>query len=520
MKEVLHIFRKDVRRHWAEILAALALVGIFVWVALDRAGNRMSYDVRSFPLATFFKEMIIPLLVFFWVFLAVRVVHGETLVGDRQWWITKPYEWWKLLAAKQLFLIVFLSGPLFLAQLYLLYVAHFPVLRNLGGVLNMQIGLALILLLPGVTLGALTKNLGQAVIGVILVFVGFWATSTLMEKVPGNAMSFAVEQFGEVTAILALASVVGAMGWQYARRRTWASRGLLVAGVGSIILLNAVMPYAWFVERNYPLVSEAEAPARVTVVAPQPTKHAHRNPIYRIPQFTLNLPIQIDGVVPGHVVLLQGVRIVVEMAGGSKWDPGWQPQSADIWAVDEPRAVTYYVPAKDFERFKQETSRLHIDLLLADYEGTAERQLIVPDGTFSDPQLGLCQLGARVSTEIECKRPFQNPSLMATFDPAQAKCSQVVLGENEVAETQKTHVWLPPGDGDAPAPGFDPVADYQLFFGASGWRASDSSGKTRVVRLCSGAPVKLAVPIEKKHVRVAVEIENVKLQDLVEDNSY
>lgn len=48
--------------------------------------------------------MIIPALILFWVFLTLRVVHGETLVGDRQWWVTKPYEWWKLLLAKELFL--------------------------------------------------------------------------------------------------------------------------------------------------------------------------------------------------------------------------------------------------------------------------------------------------------------------------------------------------------------------------------------------------------------------------------
>jgi len=30
------------------------------------------------------------------------VVHAESLVGDRQFWITRPYEWKKLLTAKAL----------------------------------------------------------------------------------------------------------------------------------------------------------------------------------------------------------------------------------------------------------------------------------------------------------------------------------------------------------------------------------------------------------------------------------
>jgi hypothetical protein len=36
------------------------------------------------------------------------VIHAEALVGDRRFWLTRPYEWKKLLGAKALFLLVFL----------------------------------------------------------------------------------------------------------------------------------------------------------------------------------------------------------------------------------------------------------------------------------------------------------------------------------------------------------------------------------------------------------------------------
>jgi hypothetical protein len=33
------------------------------------------------------------LLAISWVMLVMRAVHAEGLVGDRQFWLTRPYEW-------------------------------------------------------------------------------------------------------------------------------------------------------------------------------------------------------------------------------------------------------------------------------------------------------------------------------------------------------------------------------------------------------------------------------------------
>ncbi len=76
-------------------------------------------------------------MIFSWIFLTLRVVQGESLVGDQQWWTTKPYEWWKLLLAKELFLLVFVSLPLFLVQLFFLHHAGFSIFSNFRGVLNL-----------------------------------------------------------------------------------------------------------------------------------------------------------------------------------------------------------------------------------------------------------------------------------------------------------------------------------------------------------------------------------------------
>jgi len=98
MRQVIHIFKKDIRHHWPEIALSLAIVAVF-----------MAYQPRIWtdrPMQLrFFRGLInfLPvLMILSWVFLIVRLVQGESLVGDRQFWITRPYEWHKLLAAKLL----------------------------------------------------------------------------------------------------------------------------------------------------------------------------------------------------------------------------------------------------------------------------------------------------------------------------------------------------------------------------------------------------------------------------------
>jgi len=105
MNQILNIFRKDTRRFWPEIVLSLVITAAFALIYpvqwLPGTGER----VRELQyLASVFTGLV-PVS---WWLLIGRVVHAETLVGDRQFWITRPYEWKKLLGAKVLFLLVWL----------------------------------------------------------------------------------------------------------------------------------------------------------------------------------------------------------------------------------------------------------------------------------------------------------------------------------------------------------------------------------------------------------------------------
>src|SRR6266436_6011069 len=98
MKQIVHIFKKDVRRHWPEILISLAVLALFVW----RESGQWRYRayLSDDRISGYLTAAINVGLMLCWCVLTVRLIQSESLVGDRQFWITRPYEWKRLLAAK------------------------------------------------------------------------------------------------------------------------------------------------------------------------------------------------------------------------------------------------------------------------------------------------------------------------------------------------------------------------------------------------------------------------------------
>jgi hypothetical protein len=88
-----------------------------------------------------------------WALLILRSSHAECLVGDRQFWVTRPYEWKQLLAAKLLFVAVFVDLPLLILQVFLLVMDGYQPASHISGLLWLQLLWLLCVILPVMTLG-------------------------------------------------------------------------------------------------------------------------------------------------------------------------------------------------------------------------------------------------------------------------------------------------------------------------------------------------------------------------------
>jgi hypothetical protein len=331
-----------------------------------------------------------------------------------------------------------------------------------------------------------------------------------------------VDGLGQVTEILMLGSIVVAVGWQYARRRTWAARAVVLGAAVVVTLFYVITPYERFVERKYLLAQGNDSPLQLTAEAVKPVQKKRSDRLDFLPNVFLRIPFHVSGIAPGHVVTLEGVKVTPEAPVGANSAPGWKAENQQIWPEDERKMILYEIKRKEYERLSRQAVQLHLELAVTEYQETEAREIVLPEGEFLDPQLGICHLNERISSQIDCRRPFHSPALMASFDGTSAKCQ---FGEDEKQMTNGTvsHAWFAPAGDDALEAGLNPVADYPIGLGPRAWLFSAEAtraGEGKAVHLCAGDRVRIAKPAETRRARVRLDIDGVRLSDLLAANEF
>ncbi|HEX3746368.1 MAG TPA: hypothetical protein VHW09_20665 [Bryobacteraceae bacterium] len=219
MRLALHIFKKDVRRLWPGIAIALLVQAAAAWV--DAVG------ATAVPAGV--------LLMITWATLLVLAVHEDPLVGDRQFWITRPGRWRVLLGAKLLFAVAVVHVPLLVADIVVLAARGFRPWEWVARLLTEQLLAAAVVTLPAIALAAVLRNFAHLALAVIAI-AGLSALAA-----NGTPESYgwlhAAETLVVLVTTVACAAAVVMIWWQFARRRTWASRLVGIAGV----LVGALM---------------------------------------------------------------------------------------------------------------------------------------------------------------------------------------------------------------------------------------------------------------------------------------
>ena len=166
MRQALHILRKDIRYLWIEIAAALGAMGLFVFTAVHSTVTWTAPLPRT--VAAFLMQFLLP---FAWWILITRAVHAEPLIGDRQFWPTRPYSWRSLLASKGLLIVLFINLPVFLAQCTVLASHGFSPAAEFPGLLWSQVLLTGFAVLPIAALACVTASVVQFLVLGLVCFV-------------------------------------------------------------------------------------------------------------------------------------------------------------------------------------------------------------------------------------------------------------------------------------------------------------------------------------------------------------
>jgi len=401
MHQTIHIFRKDARRSSLFIAAVLSLTTLHavltpMWTPI---GGRFNVMIDLLHVS-------IPLV---WWFTIAHLVHGEPLVGEGQFWVTRPYSWQSLVAAKALFCMVFLLIPFAISDCIILSAADFSPRALWSGLLWRHVTIAEIYLLPAFLIAALTRSTrGFALFCIVLIIAFITLATTIGQLYPHNQMVGSLVAvnpgawFDKASDLLLWpVGAIALLLWQYATRHTTLVRasafGLFAIGtIPSFLPPKPITPGAAPAPTKYPEITAGFASER----RPTPEGFAGMQDKVQV-----DLPIQLSG--RDRNLLdwnLAAVRITPEI--GEPWTSQWNwfIRASDDW-------VYLVLDPQVFQKLNQGKVRVQAALGIVVYETESVTKLPRAAEWKRIPDFGFVGLWANTSGPVLWWRtPLHLPS--------------------------------------------------------------------------------------------------------------
>lgn len=514
MNQVWYIFRKDARHHWPSIAASLALLVAFAWFDI-RSWSRFDGAMATGAAAAvsfFFVSQTLPglvnvLLPLSWMFLIVRVVQGESLVGDRQFWVTRPYDWKQLLAAKLLFVLVFINFPFLCMNAFLLARAGFHPTHYIVGLLWIQLLWTISLFLAVAALATVTRNIPQmllAALFIVLYVIGITALFSFLRK---SNFSGSIDSW---SVLLLGSTAVAIIFIQYSRRRTALSLGLIVGVCALLTLISVatpvVVPDRKQIAREYPL-STGNRPVELALARPEQNGGEFAR-VYS-GDVSIQFPLSVAGIPQGSFLRMDGMIVTLTKANGFRWDSSWQRNA--LWMFPDLKLahIGFQIKQNIFDQLNSGPVTAHLLLAFTEYRENNSRPFTVPSSEFSLPEVGRCTSEFQHLRGIQCLAPLRRPTfLLVTTETAANTCR---LGNSRLPSPPFVRAFVQGGFGPAEM-GISPV--HQVLIDPSEW--DPYGGLPFTPGLCPGTPLTLSHPEVTGSRGLEVEFDNVSLDDFRE----
>ncbi|HEX4039215.1 MAG TPA: hypothetical protein VHX37_14250 [Acidobacteriaceae bacterium] len=418
MKQAIHIFAKDARRLWLEIAVVLAVTALFAWLypqtwmptrSYASMGMEAGVSVRNTSALAGLVSVLVPVS---WWILMTRLVQSENLVGDRQWWATKPYEWPQLLGAKVLFVAVFAGAPLLIAQWVLLARAGFGPLGYLPGQGYGLLLAAMTMVLPVAALAVVTSRFGKTVLtgfGVLLALIA--ALLVVGWRKNGD---FSVMLPWHLADLLAV-TTAAAMMFAYARRRVGLTRWLL-AGIFLVGLGMGYLTYSTTViEAAYP-ASAGGVSMRLGMDGSRLATANLAPNLAGKKSVDVSLPVSVTGLGSEDAVNLDAAQVTVKALDGRSWTSPWEMENRDHLQAGVADATIGMVIDEAFlEAVKAEPVELDLRFALTRMRAMGTAQVAMEGRDFAVPEFGICSPVPDVLTSyptgIRCRAALREPPL-------------------------------------------------------------------------------------------------------------
>jgi len=506
MRQVIHIFLKDLRHYWRESAVSAGLLVAFAWNEMRgwAHDDELAVGLGGFFNFGFLSGLIVALVPLAWSFLAVRAIQGESLVGNRQFWVTRPYEWKKLLTAKVLFVLVFVNLPLLITQVFLLARAGFSPTQHAVGLLWMQMTMFLFFILPIAALATVTGTVVQMILALLIVVLYAVGMGFLSEHIPSSGFSGPVDS---VTAGLLICGCVFVILIQYARRETTKARLTLVGLAGTLLLILVFAPYRTFVDHEFPPINSGQtASLQISLLPPDKAFRETAAP-EEDNEVQVRMPIRVSGMASGSVVIASGVLIRIE-SNGILWDSGWKSPGLFVFPEQGQSQIDFALKKKTFERFQSSTVKIRVSLALSVFQERNTREFVTPDGSFLLSEVGHCFAEGGYFGRIHCLAALRGPSfLLLKADMTKNTCP-LTKGESPRTPGEIAWGWVQNGGSEPAEFGITSVKTVNLYLSSTNIYPRDWG-----LGICPGTELTVSTPQMLRREQIEVQFEGVHLPE-------
>jgi hypothetical protein len=401
-RQPFHIFRKDAIHLWPETLLSIALLIGFCWA---ESQTWLPSD-GSFNIAGLVAPIIKFLLVISWLVLTSRLVHDEELVGDRQFWTTRPYTWYSLLGAKLLYLAVFVCLPFVLMQAWLLHHAGLYPTHLVPALLKSVLIIAAIVLLPLLAIAAVTATFVRYISSVIGGFIYFMVIIVIAAYNWSDSLD--APNLGYILSGTLLALILFALVFMYWQRKTAIARIILAAVPLVVILFGLIAPLNLLTGNRYP-----DTTVGTSTFDADPTRQQAPGPVLiRQKKVLVVLPVdlKLNTLPDKNFIELQRARVTIDGPEGFHYVSDWTSDQGTFFPQKTSYGIPLPLPQSVFDKIHNQPVKMHIELGTQTFHPGTPYSIDATEKPFPLPGNASCTLSAETS-EIDCRYPFHKESM-------------------------------------------------------------------------------------------------------------
>jgi hypothetical protein len=220
---------------------------------------------------------------------------------------------------------------------------------------------------------------------------------------------------------------------QYATRRTWLSRALLLAVPLLVLAVSQSYERQSLVDRAYPQPSASSNPPYTAALAASPEHAVYSN--FSNNADYINVPIRFTGVPDGYAVTNDDFKFTLTAADGYQWTSPWQGYSDRPIRGNRRTQIGLRLTPALFRRFQSAPVTLQITFALTRLQAESTTTVPFPSDETAIDGLGICSPASERWTSLACRTAIWRPRFTyLTASWSDVPCSDTAPKPEDIAQ--------------------------------------------------------------------------------------